>query len=134
MRSEEIGHRSFPNLRPHLPVHRHLERMPRSGRGGRNAPTGSAGLPGLRGKSWREMAFLHLLLVGAACSLCGGGRRPAALTQAALPLDGTTSTLIWHPKHARRNKSPDRGLVRERGKSVALGRATNKLPDQCGCL
>lgn len=64
------------------------------------------------------MAFLHLLLVGAACSLCGGGRRPAALTWAALPLDRMTSTLIWRPKHARSNKSPDRGLVAERGKAL----------------
>lgn len=29
-----------PNLCPHLPVRRHLERMPRPGHGGRSTPTG----------------------------------------------------------------------------------------------
>lgn len=37
-------------------------------------------LPGLRGESWREMAFLQLTLVRAASWLCGAGRQPAALT------------------------------------------------------
>lgn len=80
-------------------------------------------LPGLRGESWREMAFLQLTLVSAASWLCGAGRQPAALTQAAPPLDKTTSTLIWHPKHAHRNKSPDRGLDTEHGKASHWGQA-----------
>lgn len=49
-------------------------------------------LPASRGKSWREKAFLQFTLVCPATLLHGVGHPPAVLTQAALPLNKTTSS------------------------------------------
>ena len=49
-------------------------------------------LPGWRGKSWREKAFLQFMLVCPASLLCGVGHPPAVLTLADLPLNKTTSS------------------------------------------
>lgn len=57
-----------------------------------NQTCGLGALPGVRGKSWREKAFLQFTLVCPASLLHGVGQPPAVLTQAALPLNKTTSS------------------------------------------
>lgn len=100
-----------------------------------NQTHGLRALPGSRGKSWREKAFLQFTLVCPASSLCGVGRQPALLTQAALPLNKTTSSSSGIQKHARKNKSPDRGLVTGRREASLQGILKSSCtPDQCSYI
>lgn len=88
--------------------------------------------PGSRGKSWREKAFfavraclpcvLALWCWTAACSADVGC--PASQQD--------NIQLIWHPKHARKNKSPHRGLVKGRREaSLQDVLRFSCTPDQC---
>lgn len=110
------SHHSLPNLPVHPLVHHHLERMPGTGLvaelDSRARSAARLEKKILEGKSlFAVHACLSCVLAlwcwTAACSADVG--RPASQQD--------NISLIWHPKHAHKNRAPDRGLDR----SISLG-------------
>lgn len=104
------SHHSLPNLPVHPPVHHHLQRMPRTGLVAElDSQARSAASLERKILEGKGLFAVHACL---SCALALWCWTPACSADVDCPASQQDNIqLIWHPKHAHKNKSPDRGLV-----------------------